>query len=431
MIKKEMIAMLLAGGQGSRLGILTSHVAKPAVAFGGKYRIIDFPLSNCINSGIDTVGVLTQYQPLKLNTHIGIGIPWDLDRNVGGVTILPPHEKSTSSEWYTGTANAILQNIEYMESFHPDYVLILGGDHIYKMDYEVLLDFHKTKKAAVTLATMPVPLEEASRFGLVVCDEEGRIEKFEEKPEAPSSNLASMGIYIFDWPVLKEALYKLFEQPNLDFGKHLIPHCHDKGLPLYAYEFNGYWKDVGTLTSYWEANMELIDIIPEFNLYEEFWKIYTNNINISPQYIADSAVVERAIISNGTEVYGEVHNSVLGGGIYIGKGSVIRDSIVMSNVRIGENCIIDRAIIDEGTVIGDDVSMGIGADAPNRFKPDVYSGGLVTIGENTKIPAGVQIGKNTAISGVTTVEDYIGNMLESGETIIKASETIIKVGEGR
>ena len=281
-IKKEMIAMLLAGGQGSRLGVLTSKVAKPAVAFGGKYRIIDFPLSNCINSGIDTVGVLTQYQPLRLNTHIGIGIPWDLDRNVGGVTVLPPYEKSNSSEWYTGTANAIFQNLDYMETYNPDYVLILSGDHIYKMDYEVMLDFHKAKNADVTIAVMPVPIEEASRFGIVVSDENSQIQEFEEKPEHPSSNLASMGIYIFSWKVLKEALLTMKNQSNCDFGMHIIPYCHEKGMKMFSYEYNGYWKDVGTLGSYWEANMELIDIIPEFNLYEVFWKIYTKSDILPP-----------------------------------------------------------------------------------------------------------------------------------------------------
>ena len=422
MIKKEMIAMLLAGGQGSRLGILTSKVAKPAVAFGGKYRIIDFPLSNCINSGIDTVGVLTQYQPLRLNTHIGIGIPWDLDKNVGGVTVLPPYEKVGKAEWYTGTANAIYQNLAYMESFNPEYVLILSGDHIYKMDYEVMLDFHKANKADVTIAAMPVPMEEASRFGIVVTDSEGRIQEFEEKPEHPSSNLASMGIYIFSWPVLKEALIRLSEQPHCDFGKHIIPYCHAKGQRLFAYEYNGYWKDVGTLSSYWEANMELIDIIPEFNLYEEFWKIYTNSANLPPQYIAEEGVVDRCIISNGTEIYGEVHNSVLGAGIIVGKGSVVRDSIIMRNVVIGENCVIDKAIIAENTVIGDNVVIGIGAEVPNQLKPNIYSGGLATIGENTTIPAGVQIGKNTAISGETVPEDYREGMLASGETLIKAGE---------
>ena len=262
MIKKEMIAMLLAGGQGSRLGVLTAKVAKPAVAFGGKYRIIDFPLSNCINSGVDTVGVLTQYQPLRLNTHIGIGIPWDLDRNIGGVTVLPPYEKSENSEWYTGTANAIYQNLNYMESFNPEYVLILSGDHIYKMDYEVMLDFHKANNADVTIAVMPVPMEEASRFGIVVTDDNAQITEFQEKPEHPSSNLASMGIYIFSWKVLKEALVTLKDQSNCDFGKHVIPYCFEQGKKLVAYEYNGYWKDVGTLGSYWEANMELMAIIP-------------------------------------------------------------------------------------------------------------------------------------------------------------------------
>ena len=285
MVKKEMIAMLLAGGQGSRLGVLTTKVAKPAVSFGGKYRIIDFPLSNCINSGVDTVGVLTQYQPLRLNTHIGIGIPWDLDRNIGGVTILPPFEKSVSSEWYTGTANAIYQNIEYMDSFNPDYVLILSGDHIYKMDYGVMLDFHKSMDATVTIAVMPVPYEEAGRFGIMITDEDKRITDFEEKPDHPRSNLASMGIYIFSWHVLRDALIAQSDQPNLDFGKHVIPYCHEMKERMYAYEFNSYWKDVGTLGSYWEANMELIDLIPEFNLYEEFWKIYTNQNIIEPQFI--------------------------------------------------------------------------------------------------------------------------------------------------
>lgn len=424
MIKKEMIAMLLAGGQGSRLGVLTSKVAKPAVAFGGKYRIIDFPLSNCINSGIDTVGVLTQYQPLRLNSHIGIGIPWDLDRNVGGVTILPPYEKSTNSEWYTGTANAIYQNLDYMESFNPDYVLILSGDHIYKMDYEVMLDYHKEHNADVTIAAMPVPLEEASRFGIVVADDDGRINDFQEKPKEPRSNLASMGIYIFSWPVLKDALVKMSDEPSCDFGKHVIPYCHENGKRLFAYEYNGYWKDVGTLGSYWEANMELIDLIPEFNLYEEFWKIYTNSSILPPQYVSDQAVVERSIISNGSEIYGEVRNSVIGAGVVIGKGTVVRDSIIMKDTVIGENGVIDKAIIAENVKIGDHVTLGIGSDIPNKEKPAIYSFGLVTIGENSVVPSNVQIGKNTAISGVTETEDYPNGMLESGETLIKAGERV-------
>ena len=417
MIKKEMIAMLLAGGQGSRLGVLTEKVAKPAVAFGGKYRIIDFPLSNCINSGIDTVGVLTQYQPLRLNTHIGIGIPWDLDRNEGGVTVLPPYEKSTSSEWYTGTANAIYQNLAYMEQYNPDYVLILSGDHIYKMDYEVMLDFHKANKADITIACMPVPIEEASRFGIMVTDESNRITEFEEKPEHPSSNLASMGIYIFSWPVLKDALIALKDQNGCDFGKHILPYCKEKGQRLFAYEYNGYWKDVGTLGSYWEANMELIDIIPEFNLYEEFWRIYTKGDVIPPQYISEDAVVDKCIIGEGTEVYGEVHNSVIGPNDVIGRGSVIRDSIIMKNTSVGENVVMDKAIVAEDVVVGNNVVIGCGEEAPNVLKPAVYSFGLAAIGENSVIPDNVKIGKNTAISGVTTKEDYPDGELAAGQVI--------------
>lgn len=415
--------MLLAGGQGSRLGVLTQKVAKPAVSFGGKYRIIDFPLSNCINSGVDTVGVLTQYQPLRLNTHIGIGIPWDLDRNVGGVTVLPPYERSKGSDWYTGTANAIYQNLEYMESYNPEYVLILSGDHIYKMDYEVMLDYHKANNADITIAAMPVPIEEASRFGILITDESNRIMEFEEKPPVPRSNLASMGIYIFSWPVLKEALIKMKDEPGCDFGKHIIPYCHAKGDREFAYEYNGYWKDVGTLGSYWEANMELIDIIPEFNLYEEFWKIYTKSDIIPPQYISADAVVERSIVGEGTEIYGEVHNSVIGAGVVIKKGAVVRDSIIMKQSFLGENCVIDKAIIAENVTVGDNVVMGIGEEVPNKEKPGVYSFGLVTVGENTVIPSDVKIGKNTAIVGETSSEDYPDGVLESGETLNKEGET--------
>lgn len=422
MIKKEMIAMLLAGGQGSRLGVLTAKVAKPAVAFGGKYRIIDFPLSNCINSGVDTVGVLTQYQPLRLNTHIGIGIPWDLDRNIGGVTVLPPYEKSANSEWYTGTANAIFQNLEYMESFNPEYVLILSGDHIYKMDYEAMLDFHKANQAEVTIAVMPVPMEEASRFGIMITDENRRITDFEEKPERPRSNLASMGIYIFSWKTLKEALLTMAEQPALDFGKHVIPYCRDKGAPLYAYEFNGYWKDVGTLYSYWEANMELIDIVPEFNLYEEYWKIYTKSDILPPQYMSNSSVVERCIIGEGTDVYGKVYNSVIGCGVTIGEGAVIRDSIIMNNTTIGPGSEIYKAIIAENVQIGSWVKLGVGGEAENDTAPHIYNHGLVTVGEKSVIPDGVGVGRNTVIAGVTTPEDYAEAYLASGKTLIKTEE---------
>ena len=420
MIKKEMIAMLLAGGQGSRLGVLTQKVAKPAVSFGGKYRIIDFPLSNCINSGVDTVGVLTQYQPLRLNTHIGIGIPWDLDRNVGGVTVLPPYEKSKGSDWYTGTANAIYQNMEYMEQYNPEYVLILSGDHIYKMDYEVMLEYHKANNADVTIAAMPVPIEEASRFGIVITDDTNRITEFEEKPANPRSNLASMGIYIFSWKVLKEALVQLSEVPSCDFGKHVIPYCHEKGQRIFAYEYNGYWKDVGTLSSYWEANMELIDIIPEFNLYEEYWKIYTKSDIIPPQFIATEAVIERSIIGEGSEIYGKVSNSVIGAGVTIGKGTVVRDSIIMRGSAIGENSILKKAIVAEDVVIGSNVELGVGEVAPNKYDPKVYQSDLVTVGERSVIPDNVKVGKNTAISGETVPEDYPEGLLAGGDYIMKA-----------
>lgn len=422
MIKKEMIAMLLAGGQGSRLGILTSKVAKPAVAFGGKYRIIDFPLSNCINSGVDTVGVLTQYQPLRLNTHIGIGIPWDLDRNIGGVTVLPPYEKSTNSEWYTGTANAIYQNIDYMDSFNPEYVLILSGDHIYKMDYEVMLDFHKQNGAEVTLAAMPVPLEEAKRFGIVITDENRKIVDFEEKPENPRSNLASMGIYIFNWKTLKAALLAKADQPNLDFGKHIIPYCHENGSPLYAYEYNGYWKDVGTLHSYWEANMELIDIVPVFNLYEDYWKIYTKSDKLPPQYMSADSVVEKCLIGEGSVICGKVYNSIIGCGVTIEEGTVVRDSIIMNDTTIGKNCEINKAIIAENVNIGNDVKLGIGEEVENDTAPHIYNHGLVTIGEKTVVPNGVSVGKNSVVSGNTTVADYPDMYLGSGKTLIKAGD---------
>ena len=420
MVKKEMIAMLLAGGQGSRLGVLTQKVAKPAVSFGGKYRIIDFPLSNCINSGVDTVGVLTQYQPLRLNAHIGIGIPWDLDRNVGGVTVLPPYERSKGSDWYTGTANAIYQNLEYMESYNPEYVLILSGDHIYKMDYEVMLEYHKANNADVTIAAMPVPIEEASRFGILITDDNNKITEFEEKPANPRSNLASMGIYIFSWKALKEALIKLSEEPGCDFGKHVIPYCFEQGKRIFAYEYNGYWKDVGTLGSYWEANMELIDIIPEFNLYEEYWKIYTKSDRIPPQYISADAKITKCIIGEGSEIYGEVTNSVIGSGVTIEKGAVVKDSIIMQDSVIGEGAVVEKAIVAEDVKVGAGAHLGVGEYAQSKYDQKVYQFDLVTIGEHSVIPENVKIGKNTAISGVTTAEDYPDGALESGGYIVKA-----------
>ena len=309
-----------------------------------------------------------------------------------------------------------------MESFNPDYVLILSGDHIYKMDYEVMLDFHKANNAEVTIAVMPVPMEEASRFGIMIADENRRITEFEEKPEHPRSNLASMGIYIFNWKTLKEALIAMADQPALDFGKHVIPYCHEKGSPLYAYEFTGYWKDVGTLNSYWEANMELIDIVPEFNLYEEYWKIYTSSEIQPPQYFSEDSVVERSIIGEGTDIYGEVYNSVIGRGVTIGKGTVVRDSIIMNQTQIGENCVLEKAIVAENVSIGKNVYLGEGEEKENETAPHIYNHGIVTVGEKSVIPEGISVGKNAVVFGTTTAADYENSRLESGKTLIKAGE---------
>ena len=306
-----------------------------------------------------------------------------------------------------------------MDSYNPDYVLILSGDHIYKMDYEVMLDYHKANNADITIACMPVPIEEASRFGVMITDGHGRITDFEEKPEHPRSNLASMGIYIFNWKVLKESLIALKDQPGCDFGKHVLPYCRDRGMRLFAYEFNGYWKDVGTLGSYWEANMELIDIIPEFNLYEEFWKIYTKGDIIRPQYIADTGIVDRCIMGEGCEIYGELHNCVLGPGVTVGKGAVIHDSIVMRNSVIEEGAEIHKAILAERVHVGRDVKLGIGEEAPNVQKPNIYRWGLVTVGEASVIPPSVTVGKNTVISGVTEESDYENGVLPSGGALIR------------
>lgn len=421
MRKKEMIAMLLAGGQGSRLGVLTRKVAKPAVAYGGKFRIIDFPLSNCINSGVDTVGVLTQYQPLRLNQHIGIGIPWDLDKKNGGVTILAPHVKGgDAGEWFMGTANAIYQNIDYIDSNNPEYVLILSGDHIYKMDYSQMLEFHKEKGAAATIAVLEVPFEEASRFGIMNADADDRIYEFEEKPEKPKSNLASMGIYIFTWSRLREALVEDREvHPDSDFGMHIIPKMLDEGQTLFAYRFKGYWKDVGTIASYWESNMELIKPLPEFNLYEDFWKIYTNSDHQPPTYTAADAVVRESLITDGGEIYGEVLHSILGSEVIVGKGSVVRDSIIMGKTVIGENTVIDHCIIDEDCEIGSNVIMGQGENIPSETKPNIYNSGITVIGSNTRVPDGITIGKNCVIFGRTNESDYLDGKLESGKSVVR------------
>ncbi|MDA3847599.1 MAG: glucose-1-phosphate adenylyltransferase [Vallitaleaceae bacterium] len=419
MRKKEMVAMLLAGGQGSRLGILTSYVAKPAVAFGGKYRIIDFALSNCINSGIDTVGILTQYQPLQLNRHIGIGIPWDLDRNYGGATLLPPYISSESGDWYTGTANAIYQNMSFIDYYNPEYVIILGGDHIYKMDYEMMLNYHKQNNADVTISVYKVPLEEAHEFGILNTEDGRKIIEFEEKPANPKSDLASMGIYIFNWSTLKSAL-KIMEETheNSDFGKHILPYLLEKGANLIAYEFDGFWKDVGTLEAYWQANMELIDLVPEFNLYEPYWKIYTKNEIQPPQFLGPDSNVETCILGDGVEIEGQVYNSVIGSNVMIGKNTIIRDSIIMSSTIIKDNAVIERSIISEGCIIDENVVMGVGDNTINVEFPKIYWSGLTVIGERTYIPEGIKIGKNCSLYGNFTKEEFTDGILESGTNLL-------------
>ncbi|STO08952.1 glucose-1-phosphate adenylyltransferase [Exiguobacterium aurantiacum] len=359
-MKQEMVAMLLAGGEGKRLGPLTRKTAKPAVHFGGKYRIIDFPLSNCTNSGITTVGVLTQYEPLELNRYLGIGSAWDLDRRNGGLAILPPYQAQSGKNWYEGTANAIYRNLSYINDYNPEYVLILSGDHIYKMDYEKMLDFHKEKNADVTISVMEVPWDEAPRFGILNTSDDLRINEFDEKPEKPKSNLASMGIYIFNWKVLREHLIQDAEDEtsSFDFGKNIIPNTLLDGLNVFAYKFKGYWKDVGTIQSLWEANMDLLEEDPPFDLYDPNWKMYSVNPNQTPQFIGKDACVEQSVVNEGCQIEGEVQHSVLFYDVRVGEGSLVKDSVIMPGARIGKDVTIHRAIVASCAVIEDGATIG-------------------------------------------------------------------------
>lgn len=362
--KKEIVAMILAGGQGSRLGVLTKNIAKPAVPFGGKYRIIDFPLSNCSNSGIYTVGVLTQYKPLDLNAHIGIGDAWDLDRRDGGVSILPPYQKEKGGDWYKGTANAIYQNIKFIDRYEPEYVLILSGDHIYKMNYDEMLEFHKEKNAGATIAVIEVPSKEASRFGIMNTREDNSIYEFQEKPKNPKSNNASMGIYIFNWSVLKKYLKEdeLDLESSNDFGKDIIPNMVKANERIFAYPFKGYWKDVGTIESLWEANMDLLKFDNDLNLHDTTWKIYSHNQVRPAHYVGEEAKINNSLIVEGCIIKGKIENSVLSEGVYVGKNSFIKDSVIMPNVEIGDNVRIEKAIIGSGAVIDYDCVVGDGKD---------------------------------------------------------------------
>lgn len=421
MVAKEIIGLLLAGGQGSRLGVLTMTIAKPAVPYGGKYRIIDFPLSNCINSGIDTVGVFTQYQPLELNAHIGIGKPWDLDRINGGVTILSPYLSGENGEWFKGTANAVFQNIHYIDKLSPKYVIILSGDHIYKMDYAKMLEAHKKNNADATISVFEVPYNEASRFGIMNTDEKGMIYEFEEKPKVPKNNLASMGVYIFTWEVLRDYLTRDYKNPesDYDFGKNIIPMMLNDGKLMYAYEFNGYWKDVGTIQAYWESNMDLIARVPEFNLFEKDWKIYTNNPAMPAHYIGPSGSVKRSIIAEGCTVYGTVRNSVIFPGVSIEEGATVEDSIIMSNSKIGRNSHIHKSILSENVIVGDNVKIGFGDNIPNEDKPAIYYSGISVIGEASIVPDNVLIGQNVMIEREVAQTDFIDKNVSSGKSVYK------------
>ena len=386
-IKKEMIAMLLAGGQGSRLYALTQRLAKPAVPFGGKYRIIDFPLSNCVNSGIDTVGILTQYQPMVLNEYIGNGQPWDLDRLIGGVHVLPPYQKASGSDWYKGTANAIYQNIPFIERYNPKYVIILSGDQICKQDYSDFLRFHKEKGAEFSVAVMEVPWEEASRFGLMVTDENDKITAFQEKPKEPKSNLASMGIYIFNWDVLKKYLIEDEADPESenDFGKNVIPSLLRDGRDMYAYHFSGYWKDVGTISSLWEANMEVLD--PEhsgIDLFEDDWKIYSRNSGKTGHRILDTGVVENSMVTDGCRIAGHVKHSILFSGVSVEEGAEIEDAVVMGGTVIKKGASVKHCIVAENVVIGENAVVG--------EMPKDGAGSVATIGSGVYIGDGAKVG---------------------------------------
>ncbi len=395
--KTESIAMLLAGGQGSRLGILTHNVAKPAVPFGGKYRIIDFPLSNCVNSGIYTVGVLTQYQPLELNDYIGNGEPWDLDRSEGGVHVLSPYQQIEGTDWYKGTANSIYQNIHFIDKYNPEYIVVLSGDHIYKMDYDKMIEFHKAQGAAATIAMREVEWKEASRFGLMIVNDDGTIAEFEEKPEHPRSNKASMGIYVFTWSKLRQYLIADEANPNSsnDFGKDVIPAMHEAGEKMVAYQFDGYWRDVGTIESLWEANMDILSPTSGINLNDPNWPIFAKSPNAPPQYIADTAKIVNSMVSEGCEVEGNADFSVLFPNAEIAEDAQINYSIIMPGAKIGKGAVVDYAIVAQDAVIEEGAHVGA---APDDCKDDDWGvtviGSNVTVGKNAIVPANVQVAEN-------------------------------------
>lgn len=385
--KTECVAMLLAGGEGSRLGVLTRKVAKPAIPFGGKYRIIDFPLSNCINSGIETVGVLTQYQPLVLNSYIGSGAPWDLDRIYGGVRILPPYQQKVGTDWYKGTANAIYQNISYIEYYDPEYVLILSGDHIYKMDYSKMIKYHEDRKADCTIAVMGVPMQEAPRFGIMNTNDDNSVYEFEEKPPKPKSNKASMGVYVFNWKDLKKYLIQDEEDPNSsnDFGKNIIPAMLKDGKKLYAYDFEGYWKDVGTIDSLWDANMDILNPNIPLDLDDRSWKIYARNRALPPHFVSASAKIQNSLVADGCEVYGKVYDTVLFSGATVEKGADVSYSVIMPGAVVKSGAVVKYAIVGQDAVVEENATVGA---SPEEFKNSVDEWGIATVGPEYVVKKG-------------------------------------------
>ncbi|MCP5455934.1 MAG: glucose-1-phosphate adenylyltransferase [Thermotogae bacterium] len=417
----KVLALILAGGQGTRLGIITDNLAKPAAPFGGKYRIIDFAISNCVNSNINTIGVVTQFMPHQLVEHLGIGKPWDLDIKDGGLYVLPPYLSKSDKSWYKGTADAVYQNIDFIDKYEPDFVLVLSGDHVYKMDYNDIIDYHIEKNSKCTIACMEVPITEANRFGIMVTDPFNQVIEFQEKPSNPKGTLASLGIYVFSWDFLKQMLIEDSQNKNSenDFGKNIIPEILSKHENMYAYNYEGYWRDVGTLTSFVDSNLEIIGPLPALDLHDRNWRIYTQSAELPPAYISSNSRVIKSFISEGAEIYGDVENSVIFQGVVVDAGTTVKDSVIMNNVTIGKNCSVNNTIICEKAELKDNVIVGKGEFEESKINKKIYNSEISLIGFNTVIPENTVIGKNCVIDNGLKEEDFENNIIESGDGIIK------------